>query len=78
MWKNFGEKYRLSAGSDTILVTHYRSMEISVIFENIADISVFIGIFTRYFEKFPDISYQSSPRTGYKIYPIFFFLTKKT
>ena len=32
--------------------------------ENIADISVF----HRFFGKFPDISYQSSPRTGYKIW----------
>ena len=27
--------------------------------------------------KFPNISYQSSPRTGYKICPIFFFFFKK-
>ena len=38
-----------------------------------------IGIyryFYRLFWKFPDISYQSSPRTGYKICPIFFFKLK--
>ena len=39
-----------------------------------------IGIyryFYRLFWKFPDISYQSSPRTGYKICPIFFKKKKK-
>ena len=32
--------------------------------------------FYRFFRKFLEISYQSSPRTGFKICPIFFFLNK--
>ena len=35
------------------------------------------GLYRRFFGKFPDISYQSNPCTGYKIYPIFIFLKKK-
>ena len=33
-------------------------------------------ILYRFLGKFPDISHQSSPRTGYKICPIFFFKKK--
>ena len=78
MLKNFGyisPKYRLSAGSDTIFVTDYRST-ISVIFRKYRRYFGIYRYFYRYFKKFPDISYQSSPRTGYKICPIF-FLKKK-
>ena len=34
------------------------------------------GLYRWFFGKFPDISYQSSPRTGYKICPIFIFFLK--
>ena len=80
MSKNFGnisEKYRLSAGSNTIFVTDCRSTEISVIFLKYGPYFGIYRYFYRFFGKFPDISYQSSPRTGYKICPIFFFKKKK-
>ena len=74
MSKNFddiSEKYRLSVDSDTIFVTDYRSTDISIIFQKYLR---YFGIYRysyRFFGKFPNISYQSSPRTGYKICPIF-------
>ena len=55
----------------TIFVTGYRSMEIS---ENFRKYRQYFGIyryFNRFFGIFPDISYQSSLRIGYKICPFF-------
>ena len=74
MSKNFGdisEKYLLSAGSDTIFVTDYRPTEISVIFENIADISVFVGILP-IFREISRYFLPVQPTHGYKICPTFF------
>ena len=42
-------------------------------FNKSSKISPIFRCFYRFFGKFPDISYQSSPRTGYKICPIFLF-----
>ena len=80
MSKNFGdisEKHRLSAGSDTIFVTDYRSTEIAVIVEKIADISAFIGILTDFSGNSP-IFPTSPARTQDTKYVQFFFFFKKT
>ena len=44
-------------------------------FGNFSEISLIY--FYRFFGEFPDVSYQSSPRTGYKICPFFFKKTNK-
>ena len=80
MLKNFGdisEKYRLSADFDTIFVIDYRFTEILVIYRKYRWYFDIYQYFYRFFRKFPDISYQSSPCIGYKICPIFFIKKHK-
>ena len=56
---------------------YYWSTEISVIFRKYHRYFCIYRYFYRFFGKFPDISYQSSSRTGYKICPFFFYFKKK-
>ena len=61
--------------SNIKFVTNYWFTEISVIFQKFIRYFGINRYFYRFFGKLTDISYQSNPRTGYKIYP--FFLKKK-
>ena len=73
--KNSGDispKYRLLAVFDTIFVIDYRSMEI---FENISDISVFVGIFTDFSGNFP--IFPTSPARAQDTKSVQFFLEQK-
>ena len=79
MSKNFGdisEKHRLSAGSDTIFVTDYRSTEIAVIVEKLP-IFLHLSVFKPIFREIPRYFLPVQPAHRIQNMFNFFFILKK-